>query len=334
LISQDEVTGSGSAVSLLPTLLKLAARGSLKVKPILLTIALLIAINVGAHTMVNSYEKEVTTLMALYSGREYLTVSEKPTPGALMILVTPYEMSGRRILLVYSEDVKTLLGLSGASASGALPVRDDEVLVGESIRDLVERNAIVVNGRPFKVTGHVRSSDHLTYSIVGLATPRSDAQPLYVSLRRERDGAFSAPAIELVTKSLFVEVLRVMGSVRFLLYVVLGLSCFFQGYNSLVEAEHVLRVFASLSTPRKMAGGSIFLYACLISISGAATGFSIGLFTPGLLSSFTSVLFRLPHLKPLVDLSVGYDLVWGVAASLPALFAGLLWGYSKQIASD
>jgi len=334
LTSQGEVTGSGSAVNLLPTLLKLAARGSLKARPILLTIALLVAINVGMRTMANSYEREVTSLMALYSGREYLTVSEKPTPGSVKILAIPHDINGRRILLVYPDDVKTLLSLSSASASGALPAKNEEVLVGESIRDLVEKNTVVVDGRSFRVTGYIRSSDHLTYSIVGLATPRSDAQQFYVSLGREKDEVFSAPAVELVAKSLFVEVLGIMGSVSFLLYVVLGLSCFFQGYNSLVEAEHVLQVFASLSTPRRIVGGSMLIYACLISVSGASTGFSIGLFTPGLLSSFTSVLFRLPHLKPLVDPGVIYDLVLGVGASLPSLFVGLLWGYHRQIASD
>jgi len=339
LISQGKVTGAGSsakrpACNLTLTLLKLAARGSLKTKPILLTIAILIAINVGLHTMTNSYEKEVTTLMALYAGREYLTVSDKPIPGSIKVAISPYSINDRRILLVSSDNIKTLLAVSDAMIDGVLPVKADEVAMGESIEDFAERNAVTVYGRPLKVTGYVKSSDHLAYSIISPTQISPTAQPLYLLPREGGDAEASAPAIKLVTRSLFLEVLSIMSGMKYLLYATLALSCLFQGYNSLIEAEHVLQVFASMSTPRRIMNASIFLYACVISIGGAVLGFSVGVFTPGLLSSLTSIFLRLPPLKPLIDLKVGDDLALGVGASLPTLFIGLMRGYSRHIASD
>ncbi len=333
--SQSAITKKGSSFGLLPTLVKLAVRGSLKVRPILLTIALLIAINVAVHTMTNSYEKEVTSLMALYSGREYLTVSEKPLLESVKISVSPYTLGNTRILLIYSENVKMLLSLSGATVTGTFPVKEDEVLVGEAIKDLVEKGTVTLDGHGFRVTGYIKSNDHLTYSIVGVVELRSGSQQFYISSRQSReDSSFArAPAIQSVTSSLFSEVVTIMNSVRYLLYGVLALSCLFQGYNSLIEAKDTLRVFASLSTPKRMVNGSMLLYACLISLSGAVIGFSIGLFLSGLLSSTTSVLFRLPHLKPLVHLEIGADVALGVGASFPALLIGLVRGYSRQIAS-
>lgn len=282
--------------------------------------------------MANSYEKEVTGLLTLYAGREYLTVSKEPAPGAVELSVAPYDLGGRRILLISCSRLKDLLVLSGATVSGSYPSKPVEVLVGESIRGLLQKDPTTIAGRKLKITGYVASSDHLTYSIVG-EDVGAGGERFYVSRSQSKEAAFYAPSVELVAQSLFREVLRIIGAVRYLLLFVLGLSCLFQGYNSTIEAEKTFRVFASMSTPKTVLGGTIFLYACLLSLCGAAVGFSLGTFLPGIFSSLTSVVFHLPHLKPLPDPGMGIDLVLGIAASLPSLFAGLFWRYSRIVAA-
>jgi len=124
-----------------------------------------------------------------------------------------------------------------------------------------------------------------------------------------------------------------MSVVGYALYGALGLSCLFQGYNSLIEAEEVLETLASVGAPMKMVNISMFVYAFIVSAVGVVLGFALGTFIPGLASSLASILFRLPHLKPFINAYVGLDLILGFSASLLALTTGLLGGYSRQVAS-
>ena len=331
-------TGSssqGSSTSLLPTILKLAVRGSLKTRTILFTIALFIAINVGVHAMASSYELEAINLISLsvYTGQQYVAVSEKPLANAVKIQVSPIKINGRTVLLISPENFTEFLKVSGGSLSGKAPIASDEVAVGEALRNLVTNNRLVIDGRAFKVTGFLQSDGLLTYSVVSATNVVPNPQTFYASLSKDSRLEVSAPAAEQTARSVFSEALAIMSVVGYALYGALGLSCLFQGYNSLIEAEVVLETLASVGAPVKMVNISMFVYAFIVSAVGVVLGFALGIFIPGLASSLASILFRLPHLKPFINAYVGLDLILGFSASLLALTTGLLGGYSRQVAS-
>jgi hypothetical protein len=313
--------------------LKLAIRGSLKTKPILLTIALFIAINVGIHAMASSYEAEATNLISLYVGQSYVSVSENPTPNAIRVAVSPTTIQGKPILLISTQSFQELLKLSEAWLQGKPPVNPDEISVGEALTDLVTNNAVAIDGRSFKVTGSIRSNSHVAYSIVS-TTPISQAAKIYyLSSTKSPATGVSAPAAVTVSRSVFSEVLTIASLASYLLYGVLALSCLFQGYNSLIEAEETMQVFVSIGAPKGLVNKAMLLYACVLSLAGTMLGLALGTFLPGLSTSIASIAFKLPHIKPFINPQVALDLVIGFFSSLLALTTGLLGGYTKEIAT-
>jgi hypothetical protein len=313
--------------------MKLSLRGSLKTRPILLTIAFLIAINIGVHTMVNTYQMEVTGLISLYGGQEYLAVSQKPGPESVKVAASFLNIHERGVLLISCDSIEKLLRLSRATISGSLPVEADEAAVGEGIRDLVSDGILVVEGRSLRVRGYVRSNDHLRYSVLTVARIRQDAKTFYFSPQSGED-AVPAPAAQRISASVFSEVLTIMSLVSYLLFVGLALSCLFQGYNSATEAESTLKVFSSMNAPRRMVSAAMLLYASMVAVAGAILGFAFGIFIPGLVSSVISIALKMPHLKPMTGWNVAVDLIVGISSSFPALSIGLLRGFSREIASS
>jgi len=330
--TQSDSSIKGSSASLFPTVLKLAVRGSLKTKPILFTIALFIAINIGVPAMANSYEREAINLISLYSGQQYVAVSEKPSANALRIQASPFTIGGRTVLLISTENFTEFLRVNGARLLGKPPI-ESEVAVGEELRSQVNNGLFLINGRTFKVTGYLQSNSYLTYAVVATTNIFPNSQTLYISTEKSNVAEVSAPAAEQIARSVFSEILTIMSLVRYTLYGALGLCCFFQGYNSLIESEQILHALASIGAPRKMVNLSMLGYAFIVSLTGTLLGFVLGTFLPGLTSSIVSIVFKLPHLKPLMNVQVGLDLMLGFSASLLALSIGLLGGYSRQIAA-
>jgi len=285
--------------------------------------------------MASSYELEAINLISLsvYTGQQYVAVSEKPLANAVKIQVSPIKINGRTVLLISPENFTEFLKVSGGSLSGKAPIASDEVAVGEALRNLVTNNRLVIDGRAFKVTGFLQSDGLLTYSVVSATNVVPNPQTFYASLSKDSRLEVSAPAAEQTARSVFSEALAIMSVVGYALYGALGLSCLFQGYNSLIEAEVVLETLASVGAPVKMVNISMFVYAFIVSAVGVVLGFALGIFIPGLASSLASILFRLPHLKPFINAYVGLDLILGFSASLLALTTGLLGGYSRQVAS-
>jgi hypothetical protein len=330
--TQSNSSNEGSSTSLFPTVLKLAVRGSLKTKPILFTIALFIAINIGVQAMANSYESETINLISLYGGQQYVAVSEKPSAGALEIRVSPFTIGGRTVLLISTENLNEFLKVNGAWLQGRPPI-ESEVVVGEELRSQVNNGVLTINGRTLKVTGYIQSNSYLTYSIVAITNVFPSQQTLYISIEKSNLTEVSAPAAIQVARSVFSEILAIMSLVRYTLYGALGLCCLFQGYNSLIESEEVLQTLASIGAPRRMVNVSMLGYAFTTSLTGTLLGFVLGTFLPGLTSSIVSILFKLPHLKPVMSIQVGLDLMLGFSASLLALSIGFFGGYSRQIAT-
>ena len=556
--TQSDSSIKGSSASLFPTVLKLAVRGSLKTKPILFTIALFIAINIGVPAMANSYEREAINLISLYSGQQYVAVSDKPLPNSLKIQVSSLTIDTRTVLLISTDNFDEFLTVNGAWLLGNPPI-ENEIVVGEDLRALVNNGVLLINGQTLKVTGYLQSYavSHLTHSIVATKQTFPNQQTYYVGTSGHH-GAFSshpqwtstaksgtalqfdgvddcayvahktafvtapfsasvwfrasqlpsdkgedevvvsktctanpwiswrtclqagaggwrnrirfdvvdkgkgwhtvvsdsaisintwyhvvctlasnydmrmyvnnvlqtstanlgstytatpgslnlgaqwsggerlvgiideiaffsrvitsgeiftlynlsgrvesgltgewhfdenggdtahdtssgnmmldetvvsAPAAVQTARSVFSEILTIMSLVRYTLYGALGLCCFFQGYNSLIESEQILQALASIGAPRKMVNLSMLGYALIVSLTGTLLGFVLGTFLPGLTSSIVSIVFKLPHLKPLMNVQVGLDLMLGFSASLLALSIGLLGGYSRQIAA-
>jgi hypothetical protein len=330
--TRSDSSSEGSSTSLLPTILKLTVRGSLKTKPILFTIALFIAINIGVHAMANSYESEAINLISLYSGQQYVAVSEKPQTNALKIQASPFTIDARTVLLISTETFGEFLRVNGAWLLGRPPIQS-EVAVGEELRLQVNNGLLLINGQTFKVTGYIQSNSYLAYSVVATTNVFPSSQTLYMSTEKGNDAWVSAPAAVQVARSVFSEILAIMGLVGYTLYGALGLCCLFQGYNSLIESEEILQTMASIGAPKRMVNVSMLGYAFITSLAGTLLGFVLGTFIPGLTSSIISVAFKLPHLKPIMNAQIGFDLMLGFSASLLALSTGLLGGYSRQIAA-
>ncbi len=282
--------------------------------------------------MANSYESEAINLISLYSGQQYVAVSEKPLPNSLKIQASPSTIDGRTVLLISTENFGGFLRVNGAWLLG-IPPTQSEVAVGEELRQQVNNGLLLINGRTFKVTGYLQSNSYLTYSIVATTNIFPSSQTLYMSTEKSNVAEVSAPAAEQVARSVFTEVLAIMNLVGYTLYGALGLCCLFQGYNSLIESEGILQTLASIGAPKKMVNVSMLGYALIVSATGTLLGFVLGTFLPGLTSSIISVALKLPHLKPMMNTQVELDLVLGFSASLLALSTGLLGGYSRQIAA-
>ena len=330
--TQSNSSSKGSSASLFPTVLKLAVRGSLKTKPILFTIVLFIAINIGVQAMANSYEREAINLISLYGGQQYVAVSERPSANALKIQASPLTFGGRTALLISTENFNEFLRVNGAWLLGKPPI-ENEVVVGEELRSQVNNGVISINERAFKVTGYLQSNSYLTYSIVATTGIFPSSKTLYISTEKNNVAEMSAPAAEQIARSVLSETLSITSLVSYILYGALGLCCLFQGYNSLIESEETFHILASIGAPRKMVNRSMLGYAFIVSLAGTLLGFVLGTFLPGLTSSIASIIFKLPHLKPLINVQVGLDLMLGFSASLLALSIGLLGGYSRQIAT-
>lgn len=283
--------------------------------------------------MASSYEAEATTLISLYVGQSYVAVSEKPTPNAVRIQVTPITIQGRQVLLISTQSFPEFLKVSDAWIQGKPPVNQDEIAIGEALTDLVTNNAITIDGRSFKVTGTIQSNSHLAYSIVSTTSISPTAKTYYLSFTKDPAAGVSAPAAETVARSVFSEVLGIAAVAGYVLYAALALSCFFQGYTSLIEAEETMQVFASIGAPKRMVNEAMLLYACLVSLAGTVLGLALGTFLPGFSSSLASIALKLPHIKPFINPQVGLDLAIGFTSSLLALTTGLLGGYSREIAS-
>jgi len=320
-------------MSLVMSLLSIAARGGLKVSFILLTISLFTGLIVAVQSISYSYANEALILKEI-SRSPKLAVSHKPRTGAsLRVEVAAVRLNGHIVILVAPEDVERYIALHGSRVDDEYPGKG-EILVGERLKPLLQGAGLTVQGKPLNVSGFILAPIHLSSVILltseTMRTLGVETTTLYYEEAEGPGmGLTEAPSSASLVRTVTEEVLNTLTLSTLLLYAILALTCMIQGYNVVHESRRVLEIFSDLGAPRGRMTTSLCVASLAMSGGSVALGYALGITASAFASSIISVTLGLPYIKPIASLHLIYCLCLAFATSSIALASGLVRGYSS-----
>ncbi|MEM2168153.1 MAG: hypothetical protein QXR74_07310 [Candidatus Bathyarchaeia archaeon] len=310
-------------------LASIAARGGLRVGFTVLIISLLTGSIVGLHSLASSYSSHVAELKELQRPPLIAVYGER-IERSVEVHVSRVEVEGLSVLVVWVNDLQAYMKLHNAKLKGEVP-GVGEALVGEGLEALIGAVKPVVEGLGLKPSGYVSSKDYLAYSLIVKAETAKTLGLSGVTLYEAQPGLegsllIEAPALQMLIRSVFKEVLGSLNLVSLILLSSLALACFFQGYNASLESRATLRVLALLGASK--IAPPLATLSLILSVASVFLGYCIGVFASASLSAFASMAFNTPYLKPTVSLQQLHDVGFALSAAFPSLLLGLLRGYS------
>ncbi len=312
-------------------LLCIAARGGLKLGPILLTISLFTALSAAVNAMSYSYANQAP-IVSGFASAPTIFVSSAPTQDSIVVWVSTIKISGSYAILLSSEDIEGLIRMLHVRIEGRVPSLG-QVLVGEGLSTLITDGRIWIGGSLLEVAGVIKAPKHLTHIMVGAAhtTEGWSGSVVYLTVQPSASAITMAPSLKGLVDGTVGEALTSLKFIICLLYALLALASAIQGYAAMVEARPVFLVFGALGASRARMAFAFALLSFTISASCVALGYAVGVFSSSLMSSSTSLILGLPHIKLAVGVEMLYVLGLAFVASSLPLIAGFVKGYASIV---
>lgn len=323
------------AINLAFLLTVISVRGGFKLGKIMIIISLFTALLVSLSISQATYVLQTSSLKEFIKPPN-ISVSFDKDGSMLNIKIAFLNVSGKETMIVLPSNLTRFLQLHKVSVKGKLP-GEKEVLVSEKLKHLY-KHSISILGKNYNVSGYIYAKGFPSNAIIlplnaldGLSVVKFST--LYYKKGSDFKIASQAPSIKQVIHSVEKEISRLNSTLTLLLLVALSFAVFFQAYKVFHEAKRTLTIFKINEAPISDMIISILILSLLLSIAGVSLGYFLGFFATGITSSLISLILRLPHLKPIAELSISYYLIVAFLTTYTSLTSALTISYIKIASS-
>jgi hypothetical protein len=288
-------------------LLRIASRGGIKVKYLLLATALFVAVLVAASSSFEGYTAQVEAIHV------------RPPKGLLYYeQVTGakpfYARSDGTVIEVFAEDPDAVAKVFGAKLVG-----NSTTYVGRALAHL------------YPDFGRIEGDISTSFLIITSDPPPSEEglHLFYFNDSPKGRPAAAAPSSSYIVESIHHQGRALITTLSYVFCILIAVLSLVQGAVISHHSRKVLQVFSLLGAPKGRTYLALAIFSLILGGAITALGFAIGFALPSLLSSLLSSFLKVPHVRPyfggLTSLSLLYSFL---SSSIPMAF-GLTLGYRR-----
>ncbi len=317
--------------------LSATSRGEIKVKYLLITAAILLALIIGMKGMIEAYMENVQIITKISKGAEIEVSSSKPdSTEAIMVNISYAKIHETEVIIVSVDDVMSYLTLHKATLRGS-PPGHHEALIGCNIRQYLPSDTFSINNVTFNISGIVIANDYLSYSII-IST--NSAQLLALNwitvyewnpsqANDSHEISVAAPSLPNIMNSITIEVRNTLFFISAIIYTMICITSFFLANSASLESQYMFKVLISIGTPLKRLITSLITLATILAILSTIFGLALGIFASSLISATVSIFFKLPYIRPAIYDHLAFDAFLGFTMTFLGFLSGFLRGLMR-----